>query len=164
MPISSILGSAAVGVASAVGGAAKAGGNAFADLFERARGATTSEANSATTGANVGELTRDAENQLSEFKRAIQQLFSSAGIDTSWEIRLQSDGQGGVQVNADHPDGEKIEQLLRENPDLIEKFDQVQDAYARLRSSSGEAKPSDELLAPAFSIVFADNAARVVFA
>jgi hypothetical protein len=161
MPISSVLGSTAGSVASAVGGAAKAGGKAFADLFERAKGASSSGVNSPTTGANVGELTRDAENKLSEFKRAIQQLFSSANIDTTWEIRLQDDGQGGVQANADHPDCEKIEQLLRENPDLIEKFNQLQQTYARLRSSSGQASPGDKMLAPAFSVVFADDNAHV---
>ena len=158
MPIPSIAGSTFGGVSSAIGSAAKSGGNAFADVFERAKGASSNNVSSATTGASVGELTRDAENQFSEFKRAMQQLFDGAGIDTTWEIRLQSDGHGGVLVNADHPDAEKIEQLLQANPDHIDKFSQLQKAYSRLRSSSGDTGPQD------FSVAFADGTARVAFA
>ena len=160
MPVSSIAGSTLGGVSSALGGAAKAGGNAFAELFERAKGASSSSVNSATTAANVGELTRDAENQFSEFKRAMQQLFANAGIDTTWEIRLQSDGQGGVRVNADHPDGEKIEQLLQSNPDLIQKFNDLVAAHGRLRAGSSDFKPDSAQRA---SVVFSEGGAKVVF-
>lgn len=160
MPISSVLGSTMGAVSSAVGGAAKVGGSAFADLFQRANEARSGSTESATTGEKVGELTREAENQLSEFKHAVQQLFASAGIDTTWQSRLQSDGQGGIQANADHPDCEKIEQLIRDNPDLIEKFNKLQETYARLRSSSGESSKSD---ASAFSVVFAEEGVSAAF-
>lgn len=163
MPISSIAGSSLGGFSSTLGGAAKSSGRAFADLFERAKGASSSGVNSATTGEKLGELTRDAETRLSEFKRSMQELFASAGIDTSWEIQLTSDGHGGVQVNGDHPDHDKIQQLLQTNPDLIEKFNALQTAYSRLRSGSQPASETDELIASAFSIKFADGSTQVDF-
>jgi hypothetical protein len=100
----------------------------------------------------VGNLTREAETRFSEFKRTVQQLLSAAGIDTSMPITLESDGMGGITVNADHPDQEKIATLLQTNPDLIDKFHAVQEAYRALRSSSetsGE-DPSQQIFRVSF--------------
>lgn len=162
MSISSILGGSVAGVSSAAGGATKSSSNAFAEIFARARGAISSETNSATTGATVAEQTREAETKLSEFKRAMQQVLETAGIDSTWDIRLQSDGNGGVQVSPSHPECDKIEQILRENPDLIEKFKTLQEAFGRLRSGSGN-EGSDAAQTSVFSVVFADDAAHVEF-
>jgi len=151
------------GAATAAGSVAQKSKASFADIFANARAATSPEAASATTGANVGELTRNAENQLSEFKREMQQLLSEAGIDDTWEVGLQSDGSGGVTVDPGHPEYEKITELLQQNPDLIEKFNQLQKAYDQLRASTGESSKSDEMLKPVFSVVFAEDTARVEY-
>jgi hypothetical protein len=161
MPISSILSGAVSGSTTAIGSAAKGGGDAFAALLQRAREASSPATGSAATSTTVGNLTRDAETRFSEFKRAVQQLLSAAGIDTNPPVTLQSDGIGGVTVNADHPDQEKIVALLQSNPDLIDKFQAVQEAYRALRSSS-EGSDQDALL-PAFQITFDGEQAQVGF-
>lgn len=162
MPVSAIAGSALSGASAAASGAAKAGSSLFADLFQRAKGARSSSLNSATTETNVGELARDAQNQLSEFKQEMQKLFASAGIDTSWEIHLKSNGRGGLQVNADHPDCDKVEQLLQQNPELLEKFNALKATHDRLRAKGGEATLNDPR-APAFAVVYSDAEAHVEF-
>lgn len=52
----------------------------------------------------------------------IRQLFESAGIDTSQEIRLKAASDGSVVVSGDHPQKAEIEKLFRENPDLRNQF------------------------------------------
>jgi hypothetical protein len=161
MPIPSILGGAVSGTSAAFGSAAKGGGDAFAALLQRAKEASSPTAGSANTSATVGNLTRDAETKFSEFKRAVQQLFSAAGIDTGTPIVLESDGIGGITVNADHPDQDKIAALLQSNPDLIDKFHAVREAYRAVRSSSGTSE--EEIALQTFRIAFEDDRARVRF-
>jgi hypothetical protein len=163
MSVSSIVSGGVASASSAISGAAKSSSNAFADLFARARAATSNDVSTATTGSTVGELTHEAETKLSEFKRAVQQILSTAGIDNSWEVRLQSDGNGGVQVSPGHPECDKIEQLLQQNPDLIEKFKELQAAFGRLRSGSGEGTAKDAAAMAGFNVVFAEETARVEF-
>lgn len=55
----------------------------------------------------------------------IRQLFESAGIDTSKEIRLKMAGDGSIVVSGDHPQKAEIERLFRENPDLRNQFAEV---------------------------------------
>lgn len=92
----------------------------------------------------------------------MRQLLASAGIDGGWQLVLASDGQGGVTVNSDHPDQEKIEALLQTNPDLIEKFRAVEAAFRALRTSSQPA--DDRALPETFQIVFEDEQADASFA
>lgn len=162
MPITSILSGAVGGTSAAVGGAAKSGGEAFAALLQRAREAASPTSGSATTAATVGDLTRDAESRFSEFKRAVQQLLAGAGIDTGTPIVLSTDGLGGITVNADHPDQEKIVALLQANPDLIDKFQSLEAAYRALRSGSGEANDEDPLLG-SFQVTFDRDRTGVEF-
>lgn len=163
MAISSLLASSMGGSAATAGSVAQKSKSSFAEIFSNAKAATSPESSAATTGATAGELTREAENQLSEFKRAMKQLLSEAGIDDTWAISLQSNGAGGVTVDPSHPDHEKITELLQQNPDLIERFNQLQKAYEKLRTSTGEMKPGDKMLQPVFSVVFAEDSARVEF-
>lgn len=162
MPISSILSGAASGTAAAAGSAAKGSGDAFAAILQRARDATSPPAGSATTGESVGNLTREAENQFSEFKRAMQQLLASAGIDTGWQLVLSSDGRGGITVNGDHPDKDKIEALLQSNPDLITRFHAVEKAYQAVQS--GSQPPDEHALPQSFQIIFEDEEVHAGFA
>ena len=77
---------------------------------EAARTAAAAEASGAT--GQSPDLKQQADKALADFRQSVTKLLSDAGIDTSHKIRLESDGQGGVHVAGDHPDREKIEQLL----------------------------------------------------
>jgi len=137
--------------------------NAFADKLRRAQEAQSDTIGKAQTSAGPAELTREAETQFSAFKRNMRQLLQQSGIDLTWEVRLSTDGAGGILVEDMHPDKEKIEQLLRENPDLVQQFKQLQSSYERLRQSSAEATPQDSLTAPRFVVSFVDEQAHASF-
>ena len=137
--------------------------NAFADKLRRAQETQNNIIGTAQPAAGPAELTREAETQFSAFKRNMRQLLEQSGVDLTWELRLSTDGAGGLVVEDMHPDKEKIEQLLRENPDLVQQFKQLQSSYERLRQSSAEATPQDSLTAPRFVVSFVDEQAHASF-
>lgn len=52
-------------------------------------------------------------------------LLANSGVDTSQPIDLTLDYQGQIRVANDHPDKEKIEKILAENPEVRNKFAQL---------------------------------------
>jgi hypothetical protein len=162
MSIASIAGSTLSGIGSAAAGAVRAGSGSFAAMFENARNSTSAAVNSARSAIGSTELTRKAEATFSEFKRNMTQLLSDAGVDDSFELSLSSDGMGGISVNADHPDKEKIEQLLRENPDLVANFAELVAAYQEVRSSSDPSGNNDPAEG-ALRVSFLDGQASLNF-
>jgi hypothetical protein len=55
----------------------------------------------------------------------INSLLAAQGVDTSQPIDLTMDSEGKIRVANDHPDKEKIEKILAENPEIRNKFAQV---------------------------------------
>src|SRR4051794_31194800 len=53
-------------------------------------------ASAAKAGDNTADLKQQADKALADFRQSVSKLLSDAGIDTSHQIRLESDGQGGV--------------------------------------------------------------------
>jgi len=75
---------------------------------------------------SIDELREHGTRQLQELSREMRTLFRENGIDTSSPIELGSQyGTGETIVKNDHPDKEKIEQLLRENPELSNDFKRI---------------------------------------
>jgi hypothetical protein len=59
------------------------------------------------------------ERQLAAFEKQFQALLRENGIDTSEPVTLGHEfGSGRVVVTNDHPDAEKIETLMQDNPAL----------------------------------------------
>jgi hypothetical protein len=165
MALTSLLTDAISGFANSISlpGAKSESAGSFADSLRRAQNAHGDVAGIAKPATSPAELTREAESQFSAFKRAMRQLLEQGGIDTTWEVRLTSDGAGGMMVEGMHPDQQKIEQLLRENPDLVAQFKQLQSSYERLRQSSAEPTPQDPLTNPRFVVSLIDDQAHASF-
>lgn len=56
------------------------------------------------------------------FRSGFEKLLPGADIDMSRPIKLESGFDGIVYVSNDHPDKEKIDGLLKQNPDLMNEF------------------------------------------
>ena len=77
----------------------------------------------------VEDIRGNYEQNLAGLRDRLRQQFAEHGIDTSSEIRLQTASDGSVFVAGDHPQKAEIEQLFVDQPQLRDRFVQV-DAQA----------------------------------
>lgn len=72
---------------------------------------------------SMGNLATFATKKLDEFEKQFKSLMEANGVDTSQPITLGHEyGTGRVVVTNDHPDADKIEQLLAQNRDLCNTY------------------------------------------
>jgi|GEM_PF-4591315 len=107
-------------------------------------------------------LRQQAEAALAEFRRTLKQLFGEHGVDANQEIRLESDGSGGVAVANNHFDAAKIEQIFRDNPDLAAKFQYLDSTFSQLRGAE-PVKTGGPNFEPVFGLSFKEDQLSVVF-
>ena len=75
------------------------------------------------TFATIAQARKKMEDQFSEdVKSGLQEL----GIGDDVDYSLVSDGKGGVTVLCDHEDKAKIEQYFKDNPEMAERFNEIQ--------------------------------------
>jgi hypothetical protein len=165
MALSSILGSSSQTAQKYNPFASKSSsGSSFADALKSAGGANDSANASGKTAADsLLEVRRQADTSLAELSKSLQQVLKDSGVDTSQPIRLECDGQGGVKVAGNHPDREKIERALAENPELASKFQSLAAEYQQLHSAEKQGT-SDAGAAAVFGIVLKKDEAKVEFA
>jgi len=140
------------------------GTTAFADVLKAARGANATAKNTVAPAPNaeagkLAELQRHAQALLAGFKESIGQLLADRGVDTSHEIRFESDSNGKLKLVGDHPERDKIEEILSDNPDLSARFEELAAAF---RQSQAVLSGSDEagLAAKTFSLTLVGGEAR----
>jgi|GEM_PF-5889430 len=76
-----------------------------------------------TPGANLLEKMQNAGNKaLKDFSSDFRKLLRENGIDTSVPIELDTGYDGSIIVTNNHPDKAKIEQLLKNNPDVGDEY------------------------------------------
>lgn len=126
--------------------------------------ARTTAADGTPAAGKTDELKLQADKALADFKQSVSKLLSDAGIDTTHKIRLESDGQGGVHVAGDHPDRDKIEDLLRSNPELAQQFQQLAEQFQKLRAAEPAAAATPQILSQKFGLSLCDGEAEVEFA
>lgn len=95
--------------------------------------------------------------RLAAFQQELGSVFQAHDIDTSTEIELRIDGQGRLRVANEHPDAEKINQLLDELPDLTQAFRQLAGLSRALRSAETTGPESGPFAAYAEQSAFAQN-------
>jgi len=106
---------------------------------------------------NQADLKRECEAGLSEFRRTLLDLFDKSGVDTRQEIRLESNGFGGVVVAGGHPDADKIEDIFKENPDLLEKFHALETGYKKLQAGEGDDFETSGIFGPVFGLTILED-------
>ena len=68
--------------------------------------------------------------------------LSNAGIPTSFPIQFESNPDGTLKVTNDHPDAAEIERLINEEPELVNEFHRLEQAFGLL----GAAKRHEQFL------------------
>jgi siderophore synthetase component len=144
-------------------------------------GAKSPSAPTAATGpqsVDLNQLRSQTAQLLANFRGQLNQLLAENGIDTSQPISLQADATGGVQVTSNHPQKDAIEELLADNSELSDTFNQLQQNYALLQQASQAAAPAlmpgapqlgksatqpGDANAPKFSIVLRNGQASVAY-
>jgi len=109
----------------------------------------------------LNDLQTFANEKLAEFQKRFTALLEANGIDTSQPITLgHESGSGRLVVTNDHPDADKIEQLLAKDFDLSNTYTAATSALAIARhgeehSRLAQAYESNPLAAVAqFSYLF----------
>ncbi|KIX14679.1 hypothetical protein [Dethiosulfatarculus sandiegensis] len=71
-------------------------------------------------------MLNNLEKITQEFKADLKHGLKSAGIDMGTEFKLTTGRDGSVRVVGDHPDKEAIEQYFEDNPDMRDRFVDIQ--------------------------------------
>ena len=180
------LQSAAVGWPN-VKGAAKGAAQSFAQVFDRARNASDQAAGkgAAASGSDVvvespsaagakadgkragtvrpAQLRQEAERLLGSLQTHLKKVLADAGVTTPPPVQLAVDPSGDVRLLGDHPDREKIEAVLAEQPALIEQLQAAAGAYRTLREAELGPAAADPLFGPTFSATFNGEAVQTSF-
>ena len=88
----------------------------------------------AMTTLGLGKNDRVTFAHLNEARLAMEEAFTAKvkddliklGVDEAVAFRLVTNSQGGVEVISTHPDTGKIEKYFRDNPDMVQKFQEIQ--------------------------------------
>ncbi len=75
------------------------------------------------------------DRDVASFAEKVRQIFQQAGIHVPPNPVIGNDFQGKVQVENDHPEREKIEQLFRDNPELQKEFTRISAQSSLLRAA-----------------------------
>lgn len=167
MGIPLLTGGAAV--AQVAGNATNSVANAAANKFPGRAGfaaALKSAANKQAAGASGSSqaATQQANNNLQAFQQRLLQLMSESQVDASQEIRLQSDGQGGVQVISNSPDADKITAIFHEHPELVAQFQSLAATFSQLRAADPTQAATDALHPVSFGVTLSGQQVQVSFA
>jgi len=119
----------------------------------------------------LNDLVAFASKKLEEFQKKLKELLEANGIDSSKPVSLaERSGSGDLEVTNDHPDADKIEQLLAENPELVNLYKTATATleiakHSEAQSRFAEAYESNPLAATAqYSYLFnSQYDARVTF-
>ncbi len=117
----------------------------------------------ATGGTAAANQQQQAQIALNAFQKKLLPLLSAAKVDTSQEIHLESDGQGGIRVAGNSPDADKITAVLSEHPELAVQFESLQQQFQKLRAADPASVQDDKLHPPVFGITLTDQQAAPVF-
>lgn len=148
-------GSAGAGVANV----ATSKGAGFAAALKSAANKQAAGASAATSAA-----AQQAQNNLNAFQQQLQQLLSLNQIDTSQPIRLKSDGQGGVEVDSNSADADKIKAIFQDHPELVTQFQSLAQQYTQLRASNPTQAAADALQPVSFGLQINGQQVQVSFA
>lgn len=165
MPIPFLAGGAAVVQAAGSAGASVA--NAAAKKTAGSAGfaaALKSAAARQSTGAASQASAQQAQNNLQAFQQRLLQLMANSQVDTSQEIRLQSDGQGGVQVDTNSADADKIKTIFNEHPELVAQFQTLAQQFTQLRAADPTQAAADALHPVTFGLQVNGQQVQVSFA
>ena len=69
-----------------------------------------------------------------EFQTELKLALRNQGIDLDTPIELSTASDGSVYVVGDHPDKAAIEQYFRDNPDMRDRFEEIQ-ALAEIKAA-----------------------------
>ncbi len=118
--------------------AARSAQGPFANAF--------ASASSALNPLSPTDAAQQSYNQsLSNLQGKLNQLFQTAGIDTSQEIQLSITADGTVQLANDPPSAAQIQQVLQNHPELNGMLQSLANTYKQLNppnDSTGAAPPS----------------------
>ena len=84
---------------------------------------------------NIEDLRRNAETTLEQFQAQLKQRLAEAGIETSFEFKLVTDGSGSVRLAEDHPYKEEIELALAADEELSATFRYLDGTFSMLRAA-----------------------------
>jgi hypothetical protein len=140
----------------------KSGGNSFADVLKSAAGAAAAPTGKAATDG-LSEMHKQADKSLSDFSSALDGLLKTAGVDTTQKIRLQTDSQGGVKVEAGQADREKIEKVFAEHPELAAQLQSVASEFRRLHDAEQTAQGAQPNPNSIFGVVLEKGVTKVEF-
>jgi hypothetical protein len=104
-----------------------------------------------------------AQDALAQFQQTLGQALADGGVDSSREIHLQLSGAGEVRVLSNNPDRAKIEQIFDDNPNLVQKFQALSDAWRQLQAAEKGSSTSDALFSQSFSFRLIDGQAQASF-
>ncbi len=93
-------------------------------------------------GLNLDDLANDSQKSLTDFAHRVSAKLSNAGIPTSFPIQFESNPDGTLKVTNDHPDAAEIERLINEEPELVNEFHRLEQAFGLL----GAAKRHEQFL------------------
>jgi hypothetical protein len=102
----------------------------------------------------VGENDRVSFEQISVYRRKLEEEyaeklradFAELGIDPDISFQLKENGEGGLIVGSTHVDKDKVQQYFDNNPDMVEKYTEIQTladleaARSRLNVNPAELK------------------------
>lgn len=120
MPLSTLLpiGGAALGAIASRAISSLSQGLNFREHLSQADGAGAEDTKPATSPRSHFNL-KDA---VTRFVAQLQQQLESYGVDSSQAVTLKLGPQGAIEVDGDHPERAKIEDLLRQDGDLTAAF------------------------------------------
>jgi Mg2+ and Co2+ transporter CorA len=68
---------------------------------------------------NIEEITK-------EYKAELKRELKAQGVDMDTEFKLSTGSDGSVYVVGDHPDKAKIEQYFKDNPEMRDRFVEIE--------------------------------------
>jgi hypothetical protein len=159
-------GAAAVQVAGNAGNSVANIANAKLPGLSGFAGALKSAGNKQAAGAGgTSQATaQQAQNALQSFQQRLLQLMSESQVDTSQEFRLQSDGQGGVQVVSNSLDSDKITTIFHDHPELVAQFQSLAQTFTQFRAADPTQVAADALHPVSFGLTLNAQQVQVSFA
>jgi hypothetical protein len=119
----------------------------------------------ADPNASADALQQTAQQNLNAFHKQLVTLLAGSQVNLSQPIRLESDGQGGVQVAGNNPDAGKIMSVLHDHPELVSQFQSLAKTYQQLRAANPLTAAEDsELSPPEFGVTFTSQQVQAAFA
>ncbi|HTU25120.1 MAG TPA: hypothetical protein VMF30_06970 [Pirellulales bacterium] len=126
--------------------AARSAKNPFATAFASAASALTP---AALSGASKAEAQQNYDQSLTTLQNKLNQLFQTAGVNTSQPIELSLSPSGTVELANSPADAPLIQQVLADHPELNGMIQSLSNAYQQLNppsSSPGSTTPTNFMI------------------